>query len=55
MNELKADVEAECQVQGDWIAEVRIFGIHAGEVLALDGEQVLCAEVESQAFHLDFL
>ena len=52
---LKADVHAKSDIQRNGVAVVHVFRVYSGEIFALDGEQVLCAEVEAQALHADFL
>ena len=44
---LEGNIQAESHVERYGIAEVGVLGIHAGEALALDGEEVLCGEVQA--------
>ena len=44
---LEGDIYAESDVGWDWISEIRVFGIDSCEVLALYGEKILGAYVET--------
>ena len=52
---LKGYIQSEGDVQRNGVTIVRILGIHTCEAAALDGEQVLSAEVEAQALHGELL
>ena len=52
---LKAYINTESYIHRDGVTIVGILRIYSGELLTLDGEYVLCAQVEAQALHLHLL